>query len=259
MISPDGTKVTINVDGTIVTKKADGSITTHNPHAGEEAKETKNLLVFNKESGKWEVDDEALADMPSGDYELNVTIYDSLGVPSTITVKVNVPKKKFRPIQKKRVEADFEIPPPYPRIRWIDMKGLVRIDFSRWIALPTFNNYPEFLDEKNLRQGCTNGSTEVCEFNKKKKEAQKLRNSCNSGFIADCKMADAAEAKLNENPVPMQNGNVADNLGEKPLSNKPSGGRMLQASTQSEEELRQALEIVNRGLVYTNNTVYPVM
>ena len=40
--------------------------------------------------------------------------------------------------------------------------GYVRVTFTRPIQLPTYDRYPEFRDEQNMRLNCTNGALEAC-------------------------------------------------------------------------------------------------
>jgi len=138
--------------------------------------------------------------MPEGKYDLSFTLTDSLGFPRSFSIQVDVPKKQPKPVMIEPVRGDWKLPPPVPRIKFIDMKGRVRVTFSRKITIPTFQIYPEFTDAKHLRQGCDNGSVDVCkakaeEAKRKKAEEdarKKAEASCAAGFIADCKMADQA-------------------------------------------------------------------
>lgn len=80
----------------------------------------------------------------------------SINYDLTITV-TNLPT-----VEKKKTEEGwtptYKLPPPVPRIQFVDMMGRVRVSFSRKIVVPHFGLYPEFKDEKHLRQNCTNGN-----------------------------------------------------------------------------------------------------
>lgn len=77
----------------------------------------------------------------------------------------------MKPIKKREVPPEWrgpwKLPPPRPRIKFIDMKGLVRIDFTRDIMIPNFGLYPEFEQNKYIRQGCMNGFEDKCKYEAK--------------------------------------------------------------------------------------------
>ena len=56
----------------------------------------------------------------------------------------------------------YALPPPKPTIKSVDQKGYVRVTFSRAIQIPTYDRYPEFRENENMRQNCTNGAIQAC-------------------------------------------------------------------------------------------------
>jgi len=53
--------------------------------------------------------------------------------------------------------------PPKPTIEWITNVGKARVSFSRPLLIPTYELYPEFLNENFMRQPCSaNNTSENC-------------------------------------------------------------------------------------------------
>lgn len=98
-----------------------------------------------------------------GKHKAVIKLTDSVGFSKEIGLEIFVTKKVD-----KKVEAEstyvpvFKLPPPKPKIKYIDYLGRVRVEFTRPIVLPTFAKYPEFNYDQFLRQNCTNGNVDEC-------------------------------------------------------------------------------------------------
>jgi len=149
--------------------------------------------------------------MPPGDYKLVLTLTDSIGFPRSFSITVNVPKI-LPPPPPPPIVGDWKLPPPIPRIIWVNMAGLARVTFSRPITLPTFAQYPEFNDAKFLKQGCTNGTPDACAA--KLKQAT-LEVPCTS---PDCNKKPSTDATKSSQSSPTASPVASSAAPEKPTS-----------------------------------------
>lgn len=127
--------------------------------------ETLDFFIFDQTSNRFSTyGDLKLLPEFVGDYKGVVTLTDSVGNSINYDIKISVTNTQSAQADqsKKVVEGGFvpvyKLPPPVPKIQYIDMRGRVRVSFNRAIMLPTFTEYPEFKDVKFLRQNCTNGN-----------------------------------------------------------------------------------------------------
>ena len=78
-----------------------------------------------------------------GKHKAVIKLTDSAGFTKEINIDVIVTKVKFIVINKKVLAKstfvpEFKLPPPKPRIKYVDYVGRVRVEFTRPIVLPTF-------------------------------------------------------------------------------------------------------------------------
>jgi hypothetical protein len=74
-----------------------------------------------------------------GKYKAGLKLTDSVGFSKEMTIDIFVTKE----VPKKIVESttfvpEFKLPPPKPKIKYVDFMGRVRVEFTRPIVLPTF-------------------------------------------------------------------------------------------------------------------------
>lgn len=99
-----------------------------------------------------------------GDHKVKLTLTDSAGKSITydLLVTVTAPPAQGKKKEEQAWTPTYQLPPPQPKIQYVDMMGRVRVSFSRPIVVPTLAAYPEFKDSSNMRQNCTNGNEAAC-------------------------------------------------------------------------------------------------
>lgn len=73
-----------------------------------------------------------------GKYKAGLKLTDSVGFSKEMTIDIIVTKEVTKKVVESKFVPEFKLPPPKPKIKYVDYMGRVRVEFTRPIVLPTF-------------------------------------------------------------------------------------------------------------------------
>lgn len=97
-----------------------------------------DFLEFNSNKLSTFVDSSELCTY-EGKYKTVIKLTDSVGFSKEINIDVIVLKFVKSTQTESSFVPVFKLPPPKPKIKYIDYMGRVRVEFTRPIVLPTFH------------------------------------------------------------------------------------------------------------------------
>ena len=96
-----------------------------------------NFLEFNSNKLSTFVDSSELCTY-EGKHKAVIKLTDSVGFSKEINIDLIVMKFVKRAQTESTFVPVFKLPPPKPKIKYVDYLGRVRVEFTRPIVLPTF-------------------------------------------------------------------------------------------------------------------------